>query len=418
MSNVISPVPMNIPKVDLSDLLSPEEPGKIYIGPNINWANVPGVLSNLLTLADPSGMIGGPAALTYKTLPKAAGLWAQEPLKQLANSTKAAYRLETMKNPALKQLFEDTSVIFHENIPTFAGSIANVRKNTIKVMPIKDNLEKFLKTIQDKNLSKTAIKKVAQGMAKHEINHFTLKDPDLYKQAKELFDKVDPATQAYMTQRVLTPRIMASFSDFLPNVQQKVMERRVIEEFINYASEANILGEGTFSKTAKDLYSFASKNPELKQILKETENLKLTNADNVLKRLEDLRSSNAEHIAKYDPYLLDEIKKVIQDEQRKVISTTSKGITKSRTAPAREVTLVPRTEKEAVKEVVGQRKRIKEYIPNEEGPKPVSTEPSYTNPQRTQDDEFIDGILREVTSPPLRTIVENALRRAFEKINP
>ncbi len=48
---------MPVPKINLSDLISPEEEGKKYIGPNINWEAIPKFLSDLLTLMDPSGMM-------------------------------------------------------------------------------------------------------------------------------------------------------------------------------------------------------------------------------------------------------------------------------------------------------------------------------------------------------------------------
>ena|SRR4030067_2909307 len=49
----------------LSDLIAPEVPGRAYIGPNINWSNLPSAISSLLTLLDPSGMLSGPAGLVW-----------------------------------------------------------------------------------------------------------------------------------------------------------------------------------------------------------------------------------------------------------------------------------------------------------------------------------------------------------------
>ena len=54
----------------LADWLAEAEPGQINLGPNINWEKVPSNLLNLLTLSDPSGMIGGPAGIVLKYSPE------------------------------------------------------------------------------------------------------------------------------------------------------------------------------------------------------------------------------------------------------------------------------------------------------------------------------------------------------------
>jgi len=67
MARLIAPVKKEIPKSPtLSELIAPVEPGKVAIGPNINWGKIPGTLSRLLELADPSGMMTGPAGLVWK----------------------------------------------------------------------------------------------------------------------------------------------------------------------------------------------------------------------------------------------------------------------------------------------------------------------------------------------------------------
>ncbi len=63
----IAPVNMPVPKINLSDLISPEEEGKKYIGPNINWEAIPKFLSDLLTLMDPSGMMLATAPISKAT---------------------------------------------------------------------------------------------------------------------------------------------------------------------------------------------------------------------------------------------------------------------------------------------------------------------------------------------------------------
>lgn len=67
------------------------------------------------------------------------------------------------------------------------------------------------------------------------------------------------------------------------------------------------------------------------------------------------------------PFSTEEIRKAIQDEQRRVISTSSHGVTKSKTASAREIPL--ETKPETTKEAIVRRKRVKEYVPEEGDPK-------------------------------------------------
>lgn len=67
MARLIAPVQKEVPKAPtLSDLIAPVKPGEVALGPNIDWAKIPGALTNLLELADPSGMMTGPAGLVWK----------------------------------------------------------------------------------------------------------------------------------------------------------------------------------------------------------------------------------------------------------------------------------------------------------------------------------------------------------------
>ncbi len=81
---------MPVPKINLSDLISPEEEGKKYIGPNINWEAMPKFLSDLLTLMDPSGMMLATAPISKAISPVArekilSGLITSPERKELLN---------------------------------------------------------------------------------------------------------------------------------------------------------------------------------------------------------------------------------------------------------------------------------------------------------------------------------------------
>lgn len=63
----IAPVNMNVPQPRLSDVWNQPTEGstRLPILPNLDVEKVPGFLSELLTLLDPSGMVGAPAGLVF-----------------------------------------------------------------------------------------------------------------------------------------------------------------------------------------------------------------------------------------------------------------------------------------------------------------------------------------------------------------
>lgn len=66
MPNIYAPIEYVVPKMpSLLDWLKPEEPDRIYIGPNINWAKIPQNIATLLELLDPSGMMSGPGGFVF-----------------------------------------------------------------------------------------------------------------------------------------------------------------------------------------------------------------------------------------------------------------------------------------------------------------------------------------------------------------
>lgn len=96
----VAPISLEIPKPKLSDVLVPEGEGiepSLNIGPNIDWTKVPGLLSQILTLMDPTGMGGAMPGMIFKEAPWALGAersWSKilPRLKEWAGETETAYQ--------------------------------------------------------------------------------------------------------------------------------------------------------------------------------------------------------------------------------------------------------------------------------------------------------------------------------------
>lgn len=95
----VAPISLEIPKPRFSDILVPEGEGiepSLNIGPNIDWTKVPGLLSQILTLMDPTGMGGAMPGMIFKEAPWALGAessWSKilPRLKEWAGKTEATY---------------------------------------------------------------------------------------------------------------------------------------------------------------------------------------------------------------------------------------------------------------------------------------------------------------------------------------
>lgn len=361
-------------------------------------------------------------ASVLRMLPGFAKLWAQGPQKQLFNALTSGYRALEAASPAMKKVLQDTVLEFrgphqlHGKVP----AMTNVKQNVIKHYPMPKAFAMLKAATKDKNVPSEFIDNLAKMVVDHETSaHIMLKDPKLYKKAEALYDRLDPATKTYFIQKTIKDPSLETLDSLSSAEATNRLRRKLVEEFVGYSREANMLGDKAISVRGRDFASFSKNNPELKQILKEANDLRLESADEIMKSLDAYRKSNATTFSEQDFYLLKDIEDSLKRDMSPVISSKTRGVVHARKPSPKYVELRPKTEKEAVKENIGQRKRIKEYIPKEEGgPKPVSIKPMYANQERLQNEDSIDKITKDIKNPQLKESVSAILRNMFEKTQP
>ena len=394
MPQTYAPVSMPIPKPRLSEFLAPEEPGKIYIGPNINWPRVPGLLSELLTLADPSGMMGGPVGF----IPKVAKTEAAQ--RTVMNPNFKKYMDEILKtliglerDPGIKRLAKDTIVEFGDplvKIPLGVGTGRRIASTNPQL-----NVIKFLDAMSHPKyteMPEEALKKFANLIATHEVDHLINRNPKLFNKVIELYAKA-PDDLKSTIEGVIRPNSPISAA---------------AAEFFTYGREALRLGDEAVSGVGQTINRLAKLDPKVQDVLKELSNIRLEAAEDLSKVIK--RGTNSDYIIK-------EVRDLIKEEQRKIIPSTTKAgkIVGTRQTAPRQLPEV--TEKEILKEAPKARKRIKTYTPKEKS-EGVSIRPMYTDPQKVSNEEFIEDVLKNIKNQEVRESVSMAIREAFEKRQP
>jgi hypothetical protein len=362
---------MGVPKVDLSSLIAPEEEGKTYIGPNINWAEVPSNLLNLLALLDTTqGLLPGPVGVIPKFANKAEPFWASPGNKQFMKSIKALFRLEE-RDPINKELFGKARLTFDK--PGGSAASTHIGGGYFRVAPDKaftalptelsaENAKRAKKYIQD----------YAKELVGHEKRHWWMRDPEVFKKTEELYH----------------------------GAPKEVKEAVQFSEFLPYSWAASIKGEKSAAPIARQLAQLAKENPKVKNIIEEVAKLKPKSSQKAMEAIETARK-HPFSFSKMEDYSKEDIFEAIKDAQERIVQTNKGGgILGSRKTPARRIELEPPTPKEVAKEALQKRNRMKEVIISEPN-KTVSVAPMYSGPKQATRD-FIDDIVKNIKNPNVR----------------
>lgn len=217
-----------------------------------------------------------------------------------------------------------------------------------------------------------------------------LVDNFLHEVGHSLWKAVPKIRQLYTDLWKSSPQVLKdSLKRLYPN--NKLPE--LIEEFGNY-HVSKVLGESLGYKKSTIFQPPPEWAEEVKNVLGDPDTFVMKFADKVRKTTSK------------ETFRTEDIAKGIIDEQRKIISSTSGGVVRSRTAPSREVDLTPRTPEAAAKDIRAERKavtsRTKMYTPNQNDIQAQSVGPT-VDPQASTK-AFIDQVVNTASPKNQATI--------------
>lgn len=379
----VAPINMPVPKVNLSDFISPEEEGKQYIGPNINWEALPGVLLDLLTLADPTGMVGGPAGMVYSKL----GTFP----KDTANIIKKVVTGLEKENPIFKAVTKNTNFRFMDTAKDTASAMTvSPLDNIIKAYPRKSYKTKSVEETEE----------MVRSMLLHEYKHLLTADDTIYKYVKDIYANAPNSIKMAMKDAIPPDKILNIVKQSPKEEAIGRVNRWIIGEFASYADEGIQAASGKVvnSKVGRELGKLAQEDPKVMELLVKANNIPPELTTDIVKSLQTRRfPSLSRYLLDTSDYTSDEVRALIKDSQEKIISTSSKGIVKPRTAKAREIIKVEGGELKEPVRGMGGGKDIKEYIPTEPS-KTKSIKPMYLGP-RDANKDFADDVVKNMKGP-------------------
>lgn len=384
-----APISMSVPKLNLSDLVKPEEEGKTYIGPNVNWGAIPGFLSDLLGLADPTGMVGNPGltmaplGLEYLMSRTAKNLWNEPKLKVVRDLIKNIYKETEVASPVTKDVLSNTRLIFDDPRTTSSLMMSNIFDNIIRLIP-KD----VLKSLPEDKL--IPLLKTATG---HETRHFLIGDPIVYSYVSERFKGLPPVVKKVLENSVPPEQVKNIMEKFPKDKAKAMLDYIHTSELYAYAKEALEQGNQAYSPIAKSFAYLAQQSPEFNTILNQVGGIPAEMAKGAKESIEAMRKGGRGKFIESLGFTTEEIRKSIIEAQRPVISTKSRGVIRPKTAKAREVPMV-----EEPKAVV--KGRTREYIPTESS-KTKSIKLMYSSPV-DPNKEFADDVVKGIKDARIR----------------
>jgi hypothetical protein len=304
---------MEVPHPRLSDIIAPEEEGKTYIGPNIDWPKVPQFLSEILNLMDPGGMLTTPAVMPM-VAPEAAATYAKPGAKAWMESLIDSFT-GIEKNPNIEKLTGKAKLLFREPGATKTPMVTDAPKNLMESSALP---EEFLS-----RLTKEQRTKWTDVMAFHEGTHWWQKNPQIYEQVNDILNRAP--TEVWQT--IAVHGMPKKEFELITAKYPEQLQSKIVSEFLPYAQEATKYGESSLSTTARRLYELGAANPEIKAVLDEVSKIQPL-SEGTKETIEMARKTGKwpwEAATGKDQFLMDDIRRNMQADMQRTIQKPLKG---------------------------------------------------------------------------------------------